>query len=314
MSTKVSIIIPNWNGKAFLSKCVAAILESATQSGLSFECLLMDDASTDGSGQEAKEKFPQVSFLRSDVNRGFGHMVNEGARQARGEILVLVNNDLVAKPDFIRALCAPFETGATVFGVSGKTVGWEDAEPNHVNMRGRFENGCVRLTWSDDASITETMFLQGGSCAVRRDLFLEFGGFNPLYAPGYWEDYDISYQALKAGHSNYYEPAAVGSHLGQGSMIRAHGRERIDFVKARNKHLLLALNLTDDQYHRAFWDSMPHYVRRGSDARFKHRLAIVRYLFSNRKQIERERQIRYARRRVSDDEVFSKFAEFGTLC
>ncbi len=314
MSVKISIIIPNWNGKAFLNRCIGAILHSAVEYGRQFECIVMDDASTDGSGDEALRQFPDIQLVSHDVNRGFGAMVNEGARLAEGEVLVLINNDLIARADFITNLCKHFDNRPELFGVSGKTVDWENNTPNHVNMRGHLEQGRLKLTWSDDSSLTETMFLQGGSCAIRRAHFLEFGGFHHLYAPGYWEDYDISYQALKAGLVNLYEPGAVGSHLGQGSMIRAHGRERIEFVRERNRFLLLALNLTDEKLHREFWASLPEYVRRGNGIRFKQRLAIFLYLARNAAIIKAERKARVNRQRISDAELFQKFAGLGQPC
>lgn len=314
MINKVSIIIPNWNGKAFLSRCVAAILQSAVEYGKPFECLLMDDASTDDSAFEVARQFPEVRLIRHDINRGFGHMVNDGARQATGDVLLLVNNDLIARGSFVRNLCHHFEDSNDLFGVSGKTVDWDNDEPNHVNMRGCLENGTLQLTWSDDASTTETMFLQGGSCAVRRDLFTDFGGFSPLFAPGYWEDYDMSYQALKAGYRNLYEPAATGSHLGQGSMIRAHGHDRIEFVRTRNRHLLLALNLTDPAAYNTFWREMPQYIRSGTDARFKHRFGSLRYLLTHRNEILAERKRRSKYQTTTDAEIFARFEGLGLPC
>lgn len=314
MINKISIIIPNWNGKAFLKRCVAAALQSAVAYGRPFECLIMDDASTDGSGQEVAAEFPVVRLISHKANKGFGHMVNEGARLAQGEIILLVNNDLVAREDFVQRLCSHFDDAGDLFGVSGKTVNWEDGSPNHVNMRGFFENGSLRLTWSDDHETTETMFVQGGSAALRRDLFLEFGGFHPLFAPGYWEDYDMSYLGLKAGYRNLYEPAAVGSHLGQGSMIRAHGREKIDFVRTRNLYLMLALNLTDDDLHRQFWDRLSRFVRNDDRLRFKLRFELFQYLVANREIIMAERQRRTELVKLSDSEVFARFAGLGTPC
>ncbi len=314
MSIKLSIIIPNWNGRAYLTRCVAAVLQSAAEYGHSFECLLMDDASTDGSAQETHQQFPDIRLITHESNRGFGHMVNEGAKQAQGKIIVLVNNDLIARPGFIGNLCRHFDNAADIFGVSGKTVDWDNGEPNHLNMRGFMEDGKLRLTWSDDAETTETMFLQGGSCAVLREKFLDFGGFHPLFAPGYWEDYDISYQALKAGYRNLYDPTALGSHLGQGSMIRAHGEERINQIRMRNSWLMLAMNLTDYEASQALWGAMPGFVAKGENLRFKSRLAIFHYIFVHRAQILKERQARFQRQRLSDAEVFERFKGLGEPC
>ena len=58
---------------------------------------------------------------------------------------------------------------------------------------------------------------------MRRGFFLRAGGFCPLFHPGYWEDYDISALALRAGFRNWYAPMAVSRHIGQHSMRRRFG-------------------------------------------------------------------------------------------
>ena len=281
---------------------------------MSYECLLMDDASTDDGVRLVHQQFPSVRIIEHHENLGFGAMVNEGASLASGEILFLINNDLIVRPDFVSRLFAHFADDGSLFGVSAKTVDWDQAEPNHVNMTARFIAGQMRLAWSDDSQISPTMFLQGGSCAVRRVLFLKLGGFPNLFAPGYWEDYDISYQALKAGYHLLYDPAAVGAHFGQGSMIRAHGLERITFAKERNRLLFHALNLTDSDRHSAFWMSLPAYIRNTGDVRLKLRWLSVWNLFLKRRIIQQLRELRMQHQVVTDAAIFEKFKDKGQLC
>lgn len=314
MPQKISIIVPNWNGRAFLSRCVGGLLQSATEYDKPFELLLLDDASSDNSADETAAQFPQVRLIKQPTNHGFGHTVNHGAQLATGDILVLVNNDLVPRTDFIEHLCKHFDDASDIFGVSGKTVDWDAGAPNHVNMTAAWQQGRLQLKWSDDSTLTPTMFMQGGSCAVRRDLFLNFGGFQPLYAPAYWEDYDLCYQALKAGYRNLYEPAAIGSHLGQGSMIRAYGEARVNYYKLRNKLLFLALNITDENLHTQFWKTMPDFIRSSSDGRFKDRAAALKFLFNNRAAIRAERTRRTSRQKQTDAEIFRQFANQGAPC
>lgn len=314
MSHKVSIIVPNWNGKAFLSRCVGGLLQSAAEANLSFELLLLDDASTDGSAEETAREFPDVRLIRQETNLGFGATVNRGAREATGDILILANNDLVPKARFIRELVRHFDEADDVFGVSGKTVDWEASAPNHVNMTAEFSAGRFRLKWSDDSETAETMFMQGGSCAIRRDLFLKLGGLFHLYAPAYWEDYDLCYHALKAGYRNIYEPLAVASHLGQGSMIRAYGEDRVNLFKLRNLLLFHALNLSDDELYNEFWRGLPGFVRSGNEGRFKARLEAFVYLVRNASGIREERRRRKDVTVVTDREILDRFAMQGTLC
>jgi len=309
MSAKISIIIPNWNGRAFLKRCVGSILQSAAEHGAPYECFLMDDASTDSSADDIEQAFKLVRVIRHQTNLGFGAMINEGARIATGDILLLVNSDLIASAGFVSHLCSHFSANNRLFGVSAKTIDWDRGDINHQNMQGTWIHGEFQLLWSDSTDAEPTHFLQGGSCAIRRSLFLELGGFCPLFAPGYWEDYDLSFLALKAGYENLYDPRAQASHLGQGSMIRAYGHERIAFIKERNHLLFQALNFTGI-LHDEFWNGLPRYVRSAhSRARFLHRFRAFQYLWTNRHAIAAERRIRAEREVISDAELLCLRAE-----
>ena len=80
---------------------------------------------------------------------------------------------------------------------------------------------------------------------MRRSVFLELGGFNLLYSPGYWEDYDLAYRAAKCGYTNLYEPRSQAYHLGKASMHQQLGRAGVASLMERNHMLFTWLNLTD---------------------------------------------------------------------
>lgn len=308
----VSILIPNWNGEAFLARCLAAALQSAAESGYQHEILLLDDASTDRSIAIA-DGFTAVKRTSRTRNVGFGTNVNLGVAEASGEIVVLLNNDLVCQPTMVKELVQPLVDNPRLFGVSGKTLSWESGEPNHLNMRGRWTDQGFKLTWSDEAEPATTMFLQGGSCSIRKEEFLEWGGFDPLYAPGYWEDYDISYQALKAGWELLYNPAAVGLHLGQGSMIRAHGSTRIDDAKWRNYWHFLLLNIHDPTLLWSAMTQLPGQIAFDPSRRLLDRLSRGRRLAKALPTILHKRGQRASRATVSDAEIAALFNHLGTL-
>jgi GT2 family glycosyltransferase len=176
-------------------------------------------------------------------------------------------------------------------------------------MTAQWRNGEFELKHEDAREAKETMFLQGGSCSFRRREFEDFGGFNPVFAPGYWEDYDLSYQALKAGWRNLYNPKAAAFHLGQGSMRKAFGAY-IDVVKARNSYFFLWLNVTDEDKLRDHFLSLPRNLARecmrNSDADFAVR-GFARAL-SKSSEIVRARQKRSESIKLRDCDVLAKFA------
>lgn len=249
-----SVVIPNWNGVDFIERCLSSLMFCARGTKKSYEIIVVDDASTDGSVAIIAEKFPNVNLIENESNVGFAKSCNKGVTNARGKIVVLVNNDLAAKPEFITNLLRHFcdEKNELLFCVTGKTMDWDDANPNHLNMSFAFESGEVRLKYEDSKATAPTMFFQGGACAFRRDVFLELGGFSELFYPGYWEDYDLSYHALKCGYSLLYEPQAVALHFGKSSFMKRYGRDAVAVLVERNKLIFTMLSITDTPYIASF--------------------------------------------------------------
>jgi GT2 family glycosyltransferase len=88
----VSFIIPNWNHRQLLSECIASIDETAA--ALSREVIVVDNASSDDSAAYVKKNFPEVIWVQNDSNRGYAKAVNQGVKQAKGDLLFLLNNDV----------------------------------------------------------------------------------------------------------------------------------------------------------------------------------------------------------------------------
>jgi GT2 family glycosyltransferase len=286
---------------------------SAQASDHECEVIVVDDASTDSSCVMVERDFNAVRLLKSTMNRGFGETANLGAREARGEVLIFLNNDLVAKEAMIRELVAPLLEDAGLFGVSGKTVAWGTGEPNHVNMAAAWRKGGFELRYEDSHEPAATMFVQGGACALRRDTFLSLGAFCPLFSPGYWEDYDISYLALKAGWRNLYNPRAVGYHIGQGSFVRRHGAREVGFLKHRNAFLFSWLNLTDVRLLRQHCGSLPPVAAGGClrEGYPRMRLRGMMRAFGLLGPIGQERERRRPLLRRSDSDILAEFQNHG---
>ena len=242
-----SIVMPNWNGAEFVARGISSLLLSARSTGKPFEMIVVDDASTDAAPRIIASTFPDVRLLINEQNCGFGASVNRGVNEAKASIIILANNDLVVREDFVPRLLEHFENDADrrIFGVSARTVNWTDGAPNHLNMTAHFSRGLIELDYEDSPDASPTLFLQGGACAMRRDVFLALGGFSAIYKPAYWEDYDVSYRAAKMGYKLIYEPRALAYHLGKGSLMKVYGKEGVTSLTARNYFLFTWLNLTD---------------------------------------------------------------------
>ena len=99
----LSVIIPNWNGMAYLPACLAAL---AAQDYAPLEIIVVDNASADGSVAYLRAQHPGVRLLEFAENRGFTGACNAGLRAARGEFLALLNNDTEAAPGWATASSA----------------------------------------------------------------------------------------------------------------------------------------------------------------------------------------------------------------
>ena len=95
-SLAFSIIVPNWNGKPYLARCLSSLLLSAKRTGLSYELIVVDDASTDDSWRIAEERFPRVRLMRNEGNIGFAASVNRGVSVAAGEIAFRASMERIA--------------------------------------------------------------------------------------------------------------------------------------------------------------------------------------------------------------------------
>lgn len=241
----LSIVIANWNGGHFLRRCVSSIQISARASGRSHELIVVDDASDDDSVAMVRAEFPRVRLLANPRNVGFARSVNRGVRASRGRVLVLTNNDIVAREPFIENLVRWFDEKRTspLFAVSAKTVSWYDGKPNQLCMGAVWRGGRITPAWSDPGEAAPCLFAQAGAAAYDARLFKKLGGLSCLYAPGYWEDYDLSWRAARRGWSQLYDPEAFVLHIGGGSMTKRYGADGVALMRARNHLLFEAANL-----------------------------------------------------------------------
>lgn len=250
-------MVANWNGAPWIAACLSSLQLSAQATRVPSELIVVDDASSDDSPAIVTERFPRARLIRNATNKGFGATVMRGVRAARGKVVVLCNNDLAAQerfiPNLVRWFLDPDATGTErvlprgkrLFGVSARTLSWFDGKPNQVCMNATFKGGRLNPAYRTPESAARCLFVQAGAAAYDRRLFLKLGGLLPLYAPGYWEDYDLSYRAAKSGFANLYDPEAIALHHGGGSMNRRFGDDGVARYKARNHLLFEWINLSD---------------------------------------------------------------------
>jgi GT2 family glycosyltransferase len=219
-SPSVSVVIPVFNQSACTDACLHAVLDTWPH-GLDGELLVVDDGSTDDTQEVVRrwtERDARVRSLVHGENRGFVAACNTGAQAASGEVLVLLNNDTLPRPGWLPPLVSVLardragavggkllypdgvlqEAGGVVFSdADGWNYGKGDAQADHPI----FDH------------VREVDYCSGALLATPRELFLRLGGFDPAYAPAYYEDTDYAFRLRAHGYRVYYQPASEVVHL-----------------------------------------------------------------------------------------------------
>lgn len=266
---KVTIIIPNFNGKELLKKNLPQVLEAVGEN----EVIVVDDGSTDRSVIEIKNqisnikntnKKAKIKLIQNKKNLGFASTVNRGVKEATGELIVLLNTDVVPESNFLTYATAHF-SDPKVFAVGFLQ---KCPENGKVILRGRgigkFERGFlihsrgtvsdkdtsdgVRVHSSEVEEYRKTLWVSGGAAMFRKSIWQELGGMDTIYNPFYWEDIDLSYRAQKAGYKLVFEPKSVVMHNQEKGAIRnLYTPGQVKTIAYRNQILFVWLNITDFQ-------------------------------------------------------------------
>lgn len=246
---KISVVIPSFNGKALLQKNLPFIIKACQrwtkgqERRHQWEVIVVDDASTDETALWLATSFPSVKTVVNSSVQRFGKSCNLGVRSATGEVVVLLNNDVKPSEDFLDPLLDRFEDQKT-FAVGCTEVNIENGARAAGGMGvSAFRRGLV-VHWRPSNHVSTVTWVSGGSAAFRKSLWIQFGGFDPLFRPAYEEDRDLSWQALKAGYRIYFEPKAVVSHQHETTNRQILGDRRMRLYSLKNQLLFVWKNIS----------------------------------------------------------------------
>jgi GT2 family glycosyltransferase len=194
---RASIIIPVWNGADVLAGCLDSIREQADDHLL--EVICVDNDSQDASAALLADRYPEVRLLRQRVNLGFAGGVNAGLAAARGDLLILLNQDCIVQPGWLAALSQAMEA-APDLGVAGCTLSRPDGDLDHVGAEIRRPEGYGQhLAQVGAGELVEADFVSGAAMAISRRAMEAIGPFDEGFYPGYYEDADYCYRARRRG-------------------------------------------------------------------------------------------------------------------
>ena len=213
----VTVIIPNYNGHAFLADCLEAL---EPQLNNKVDILVVDNNSTDGSVEFLKNyKGIKTCFLPK--NTGFCGAVNAGILASNTKYVILLNNDTKVLPGYIDSLVEAMEQDENIFSGSARMLQMhapeliDDAGDEYCALGWAFARGKGKQKTQYEKA-TDVFAACGGASIYRRAIFEEIGLFDENHF-AYLEDIDIGYRARIYGYRNIYVPKAQVLHFGSGT-------------------------------------------------------------------------------------------------
>lgn len=214
VSPLVSVIVPIYGNIVYTLRCLASIASNQPQAA--FEVIIVDDYSPDDSF-DVLSKVQGVRLLRNEKNQGFIRSCNAGAKSAKGEYLLFLNNDTEVTAGWLDALLHTFSdfpgtglAGSKLVYPDGRLqeaggIIWQDGSAWNF---GRFQDPLLPVY----NYAREVDYCSGASIMVPKTLFDELGGFDEYYLPAYCEDSDFALKVRDKGYRVIYQPLSTVIH------------------------------------------------------------------------------------------------------
>lgn len=244
---KVTILIPNWNGKKWLKKCLKSLEKVKYPSK---EILVVNNGSTDDSAEFLRKNYPKVRVAELKKNIGYAGANNVGVKEAKGEYVLLLNNDTEVAPDFLKPLLSKIESDDSIGAVQPQIRNMEDKKM--IDSIGSFftftgflyHYGYFQSHKEKKYQKELSVYSVKGACfLIRRKDYLKLGGIDESFVT-YVEESDLCHRILLSGKKIIYVPKSVVYHFGGGDMNIMTKREVVIFRSFRNRYVSYIKNLS----------------------------------------------------------------------
>ncbi len=224
-----SIVVVSFNTRDMLRDCLNTLMERA--GNVTYEVIVVDNASRDTSSEMIAEEFPDVVLIRSEENLGFAGANNRGFEIARGRYVVLLNSDAFIEEGALPLSVQKMDEQPRVGLASGRLVGrngeWQPSArmfPSVTNelltlsgLRDRYPHsrffGRMDRTWADPLEPAEVDWVPGAYSIIRREALEAIGYFDRRFFL-YYEEVDLCLRLKEAGYQLWYWPDIVVLHIG----------------------------------------------------------------------------------------------------
>ena len=235
----LTIGIVNWNTRSDLEQALASVFSAPD--AVRREVVVVDNASTDGSPEMVRRRFPAAALVVNARNVGFARAHNQTLRAGRGRHFLLLNSDAVVHPGALEALVRFLDDHPRAAGAGPRLLNpdgslqyscrrfptllmglFRNTPLGRLFPHNRFSRGYLMADW-DHRLPREVDWLSGAAVCLRREALAQVGLLDEGYYM-YCEDMDWCYRAHRAGWQIYYVPAAVVTHvIGRSSDLRPVG-------------------------------------------------------------------------------------------
>jgi len=238
----VSIIIVNYNGKEHLQKCLESLMKINYKN---YEVIIVDNNSTDDSIEFVKNTYPSMMLIKLDRNYGFAEPNNIGAKNAKGELLLFLNNDTEVNTNFIEKMVKVLIQDPKIAICQSlllKPNNDIDSSGDYIDELGRAYSSRKKLK-----DVKEILSARGASMMVRKDSFWDLGGFDKKFFASF-EDVDICWRAWLWGYKVVLVPDSIVHHkVGStvqkiSSQVRFHGVKNSLVLRLTNFETSFALS------------------------------------------------------------------------
>jgi GT2 family glycosyltransferase len=250
----VSIVSVNYDQPQVTCEMLASLIKVTYPN---FETLVVDNGSAKTSPDIIKQKYPQVQLIISEKNLGFAGGNNIALKHAKGDYILLLNNDTEVKPDFLDSLVELMESDKKIAIASSKilyfyednTIQYAGASPiNPITSRGR-HYGYKEIDHGQLDEVTETSYPHGACMMIRKSVLEELGLLYEGYFL-YYEELDFAERVKRAGYKIYFQPNSSIFHkesisTGKNSPLKTYymNRNRLLFVRRNSSGITLFLGV-----------------------------------------------------------------------
>ena len=327
MRNSVTVTIVTYNSRDFIEGCLESVFH---QTHRPLDVVIVDNASTDGTGDVLAGFERRVHLIRNARNAGFAAAQNQAISASRGEWVLVLNPDVVLRPGFIAQLIEGAQFDERVGTICGRLLSagrkFDPSVPPRIDTAGIYFTPAMRhfdRGWHepDNGQFDQPEYVFGASAAAamyRREMVddLSFEGhfFDPDFF-AYREDADVAWRAQLLGWRCLYLPDAAGYHVRSVGPSNRHSVPAvINMHSVKNRFLMRVKNMTGGLYQR-FWvaTTARDLLVLGGCLLWEPRSLPAFWHFMNclPRAIEQRRDI-MSRRRVSDEAIAGWFSATPT--